>query len=169
MFTPWRLRQQGENVCVYQPTVILKPEVVSLADGVRIDSFCKIEGGLGVSIGVNAHIASFSHINGGGGNVIFGSHSGCASGVKIAGGYTDYSYLYVSAAEPDELCHTIKKVTVIGEFVVIFSNAVILPGVTVGDGAIVAAGSVVTKDVEPWTIVAGVPAKFIKHRETIGR
>ena len=52
----------------------------------------------------------------------------------------------------------------IGTDVWIGSNAVILKGVTIGDGAIVAAGAVVTKDVQPYTIVGGVPAKFIKNR-----
>ena len=47
----------------------------------------------------------------------------------------------------------------------IFSNALIMPGVTIGEGAIVLAGSVVTKDVEPWTIVGGNPAKLIKMRK----
>jgi len=42
-------------------------------------------------------------------------------------------------------------------------NCIILKGVTIGEGAIVAAGSVVTKDVLPWTIVGGNPAKFIKE------
>ena len=45
------------------------------------------------------------------------------------------------------------------------ARAIILPGVTIGEGAVVAAGSVVTKDVEPWTVVGGNPAKFIKKRE----
>lgn len=48
--------------------------------------------------------------------------------------------------------------------VFIFSNALVMPGVTVGEGAIVLAGSVVTKNVEPWTIVGGNPAKKIRER-----
>lgn len=43
-------------------------------------------------------------------------------------------------------------------------GAKIMPGVVVGEGAVVAAGAIVTKDVEPWTIVAGVPAKKIADR-----
>ena len=52
---------------------------------------------------------------------------------------------------------------VIGKNVWVGSHATILPGVTIGDGAIVAAGAVVTKDVPANTVVAGVPAKVIKY------
>ena len=45
-------------------------------------------------------------------------------------------------------------------------NAVVLPGVTIGEGAVVAAGAVVTKDVPPYSVVAGVPAKVIKKIES---
>lgn len=44
------------------------------------------------------------------------------------------------------------------------ANCIILPGVTIGEGAVVAAGSVVTKDVVPYSIVGGTPAKLIKSR-----
>ena len=44
------------------------------------------------------------------------------------------------------------------------SNVIVLQGVTIGDGAIIAAGAVVNKDVEPFSIVGGVPAKKIRNR-----
>jgi acetyltransferase-like isoleucine patch superfamily enzyme len=53
----------------------------------------------------------------------------------------------------------------IADHVWIGGNSTILQGVTIGEGAIVAAGSVVTKSVEPYTIVGGIPARFIKKRE----
>ena len=53
----------------------------------------------------------------------------------------------------------------IGNKVWIGAHATILPGVTIGDGAVVAAGAVVTKDVPSNVVVAGVPAKVIKEIE----
>ena len=53
----------------------------------------------------------------------------------------------------------------IGDNAWVGSRAIVLPGRTVGEGAVVAAGAVVTKDVAPWTVVAGNPARVIKTRE----
>ena len=52
----------------------------------------------------------------------------------------------------------------IGDDVWLGANSIVLPGVNIGEGAIVAAGSVVTKDVAAFTIVGGIPAKIIKNR-----
>ena len=54
--------------------------------------------------------------------------------------------------------------TVIEDDVWIGQRAMIRSGITVGEGAIIAMGSIVTKDVEPYTIVGGIPAKFLKNR-----
>ncbi|MBC7888322.1 MAG: acyltransferase [Ferruginibacter sp.] len=52
---------------------------------------------------------------------------------------------------------------IIEDYAWISLNATILRGVTIGEGSIVAANSVVTKDVPPYTLVAGIPAKVVKH------
>ena len=53
----------------------------------------------------------------------------------------------------------------IGDYAWICSRSIILPGITIGNGAVVASGAVVTKDVPPFTIVGGIPAKVIGRRE----
>ena len=60
---------------------------------------------------------------------------------------------------------TEKKQVTIGDDVWIGRRAIIMPGVTVGTGSIIGAGAVVTKDVPPYSVVAGVPAKVVKHRK----
>lgn len=60
--------------------------------------------------------------------------------------------------------NSINKKVVIGDRVWVGPNVIILPGVTVGDGAVLAAGCVVTRDVEPYTVVGGVPAKKVADR-----
>ena len=54
---------------------------------------------------------------------------------------------------------------IIEDYVWISARAIILPGVKIGKGAVIAAGSVVTKTVEPYSIMAGVPAKIIGKRD----
>jgi maltose O-acetyltransferase len=53
---------------------------------------------------------------------------------------------------------------IIGDRVWIGYRAIVLPGITIGDGAVVGAGAVVTKDVEPFTVIAGNPARKIGER-----
>ena len=55
--------------------------------------------------------------------------------------------------------------TTIGKYVWICSRSIILPGITVGDYAVIASGAIVTKDVPPYAIVAGIPGKIVGYRE----
>ena len=58
----------------------------------------------------------------------------------------------------------IVKETIIGRDVWIGAHAIVMTGVKIGDGAIIAAGSIITKDIEPYSINAGVPSKKIRNR-----
>lgn len=110
--------------------------------------------------------------------VAIGNYCSIAYGVTIvASGEHNYSavanYPFSARFEGDEITDTFTKGPVrIGNDVWIGARATILSGVTVGDGAVIAAGAVVTKHVPPYAIVGGVPARVIKHRfppETIAQ
>ncbi|WHU91108.1 acyltransferase [Burkholderia vietnamiensis] len=76
--------------------------------------------------------------------------------------YTLIQTLTHDPQNPDFIC--LCKPVVIEDHVWIGARAIISPGVRIGEGAVVGAGSVVTRDVEPYTIVAGNPARYIKER-----
>ncbi len=84
-----------------------------------------------------------------------GSHVDIASQVLIYNSQHDID---------SEDFHSVDKPVRIEDYAFIGPRAVILPGVTVGKGAVVAAGAVVTDNVEPFTIVGGIPAKVIRKR-----
>lgn len=108
-------------------------------------------------------------------NVIIGDNSFIGEGVILVGSTTleigrdvcISSRVVIHGASHDitspTFNYTVAPVRV-GDMAWIASDAIILPGITIGEGAVVAAGAVVTKDVEPWTVVGGNPAKFIKKR-----
>ncbi|QJD88451.1 acyltransferase [Cohnella herbarum] len=79
--------------------------------------------------------------------------TGCAISWDVVISDTDYHEIAGTSST---------KPIVIGDEVWIGCKSTILKGVTIGNGAVVAAGSVVTKDVAPHTLVAGIPAKAIK-------
>lgn len=76
--------------------------------------------------------------------------------------YTIIQTLTHDPQNPDFVC--IEKPVAIMDHAWIGTRAIILPGVTVGEGAVIAAGAVVSKDVAPYTIVAGTPARKIGER-----
>lgn len=130
------LKACGENCSFYMPIYIAGPENVELGDKVSIAPFVHIWGHGGLNIGNRVMIGSNSVI-------------------------TTLTHDY----NQDVMFGTlIKKRIVIEDDVWIGAHSTILPGITVGKGAVVGAGSVVTKDVAPYSIVVGVPARCFKFR-----
>jgi len=121
--------------------------------GVRLRRFAAVYGPETLELGSEVDIGEFVVIRAGGGVTI-------GNRVLIAA-----HAIVTSTGHPVELPRfgeCIHDRVVIGDDVWIGAGAIVLPGVTVGDGSIIAAGAVVTHDVAPRTVVAGVPAKVIK-------
>ncbi len=158
-------RHLGVHVELHEPLVILKPHRVSLGDFTRIDSFTKIEGGEGVTLGRWVHVASFAHLNAGGGTIIAEDGANFSTHSMVLGGGATPDGLTMSAAAPAYRQHVVKRVTRIGQNASVLAGAIILGGVTLHEGAIAAAGSVVTHDIPPYEIWAGVPARKMGERK----
>lgn len=125
----------GKNIKFYSGFSVRSPHNLFLEDGVCIGPKVLLDARCGLTIRKNAVIAYDAII------------------WTLNHDYNDINFCGKGA--PVE----------IGEYAWICSRSIILPGVKVGEGAIVASGAVVTKDVAPWTIVGGVPAKVIGKRE----
>lgn len=158
------------------PTIRIAPDV-KLGRDVKIFAFVNL---YGCEIGDETKVGTFVEIQKGvriGQRVKISSHTFICEGVTIE----DYVFIghgvmfindrYPRAANPDGSLQTEADwqvvPTIIRRGASIGSNATILCGVTVGEGAIVGAGSVVTRDVAPFTVVAGNPARVLRSLEQV--
>lgn len=162
-----RLKFAGKNLTIFESVIILNPEVVTIGDGTRIDDYVKLEGGLGLTLDHHIHIASFSSILGGG-SARLGAFTGLAQGARVVtGGGHPFADRFPSPPPPGDPFTRQRLHVELGAYSFVGANAVVLPGVTVGEGGVIAAGSVATKDVPAWTIVAGSPARPVRSRAPI--
>lgn len=131
------LKTCGRDPCLFMPIWIAKACNVELGERVSLNAFVHIWGDGGVVIG---------------NRVMIGSHTAI----------TTVTHDYTADCMKDTV---IRKRVVIEDDVWIGTHCVVMPGVTIGKGAVIGAGAVVTKNVPPNAIVAGVPARLIKYRE----
>ena len=135
----WGLKRMGVDmrgdVMIHRGFHIREPQKITIGSGVSIGPNVLLDGRCGLTIGDSAVIAYEAIV------------------WTLNHDYNDVSFSVKGA--PVE----------IGAYAWLCSRCVIMPGIKIGEGAVVASGAVVTKDVEPYAIVGGVPAKVIGHRE----
>ena len=129
----------------------------SLGDYSVIESFACINNAVGdVMIGDHTRIGLHNTIIG---PVTIGSHVNLAQGITV----TALNHNFEDSEKRIDEQGVSTSTVIIEDDIWIGANAVVLPGVTIGHHSVVAAGAVVTKDVPPHSLVAGVPAKVSKQ------
>lgn len=129
---------------------------VIISDGVVIEKNVQLS--KGVLIGRDSYIGPNCNIRG---NIKIGRFFLCADNVCFVGN----DHIYLEVGKPIIQSGIPKKeVTVIGDDVWLGHNVTVMRGTNIGSCSIVAAGSVVTKDIPPFSVFGGVPAKLIKKR-----
>jgi len=162
-----RLKKCGENVKIHPFSEIIKPEAIEVGNDSMLDDFAFIYGGNSIIIGRYVHIASFVSIIGGG-ELVLGDYAVLACGSRILTGTdTYYGGKRMSTALPLQQRNVIRGKVIIEKDAFIGTNAVVHPNVKIGEGAIIGSCSLVTHDIEPWSINVGIPCKKIGKRPKI--
>ncbi|MEL4106540.1 acyltransferase [Oscillospiraceae bacterium WX1] len=155
----------GQNVCLSRKASVYAPERIQIGANVRIDDFVFLSGD--IALGSHVHIAPFCSLVGGsaGAGIVMEDFSGLSGNVMIYAVSDDYSGDFMTNPTVHDCFTNVKTGEVaLRRYVIVGAGSVILPGVEIGEGAAVAAMSLVTRQLPPWKICAGIPARPLKDR-----
>ncbi len=153
-------RSFGDGVRVGLGVIVLHPQTFEIGDAVFIGEQAFLQGRPGGRCVIGAHswLGPQSYFDCR--DLELGAYVGWGPGAKVLGSEHTGEPTDAPIIQTDLAIRPVR----VGRWADIGVNAVLLPGVTVGEGAIVGAGAVVTHDVPPYAIVAGVPAKVLRYR-----
>ena len=159
------LKACGEDVFISRDVDIRRPHLITIGDHVAIDSFVVITTCLEVRSYV--HISPHCSIIGGEKcKLIMKDFSGFSAGCRIVCGSDDYKGNgLINPTVPKNYRTTTHSVVTMEKFATLGTGVIVHPGVTIGEGAVSGSGSVVTKDLKPWGIYVGSPARWVKERD----
>lgn len=159
-----KLASCGAMTGISRHARIYQPEHVSLGRGCRIDDFVYLNAGAETEIGDRVHIACHCTLTGGG-VLVLESYVGLATGVRVLTGTEDHhGESLTNPCIPEEFWHPKRGKVVLRKHALIYANVVIIPGVEIGEGAVVGSGCVVRKNLAPWRVYAGEQCRPVKAR-----
>lgn len=158
------LKKCGEGIRIMPLAKVANPGVVELDDFCRLRDFVFIWGGQGVKIGkhtdVQPHVVVW-----GGGKLKVGDRVSIGPGsVLLTAVYSHLEGLKMVDGLGDGSAKALYGELVINDDVYIGANCTLMPDITIGEGAVIGAGSFINKDAEPWGIYVGSPAKKVGVR-----
>lgn len=157
------LKSIGKNVKISRKASFYGASQISIGNNVRIDDFCILSGN--ITIGNHIHISAYVALYGALG-IELNDYTGISPRATIYSAMDDFSGNYLIGPIHDE-----SKTNVTGgkvclkHFVQIGCNSVVFPNLTIEEGTVVGACSLVRKSLPAWGIYTGIPAKFLKARK----
>jgi galactoside O-acetyltransferase len=150
---------------IYPTCRIVGGEAFSIGEHSQIDDFVFLNAGKMCRIGRFVHISSFVSVIGGG-TLVIDDFSGLSAGCRVITGTDDYLGPFLTNPTiPREFTNPQVSSVTIARHVIVGTNAVIFPGITIGEGAAVGACAVVRRDLPAWGVYAGEPLRKIGERD----
>lgn len=154
----------GRGTTIYPLARVVHPENLFLGEHSTIDDFVFLNAGIRTTIGRYVHIACHVSVIGGG-ELDVGDYAVLATGARVLTATDTFADgARMSTHLPPEFRHVRMAKVTISRDAFVGANAVVMPGVTLGEGAVAAAGAVITKNLSAWTVYAGVPAREVGLR-----
>jgi acetyltransferase-like isoleucine patch superfamily enzyme len=158
------LARQGVNVTIYPGARLVGCDRIRIGSNVIIDDLVFIGPHAELSIGNYVHISAHASIAGGG-RCVIADFVSIANGARILTGSDDFGGGgLINSTIPAELRAVERGAVTLESHVALGVNVVVLPNVTIGEGAALGAGSVVTESLAPWFVYVGAPARPLKPR-----
>jgi len=157
----------GENVFLSDKASYYNCANIRIGCHVRVDDFCVLSAGKGgIVLGDFIHVAVYTSLIGQG-RIELADFSNLSSRVAVYSSNDDYSgAALTNPMVPEIYSNVIQTDVLVGKHVIVGSGSVILPGVTLHEGSVIGALSLVNADCERFSVYAGIPAKRIKARKT---
>jgi acetyltransferase-like isoleucine patch superfamily enzyme len=159
------LKSYGKNVKISRFARIYNPQSIEIGNHVRIDDFCILSASSNEFI-INdyVHISAGAYLYGASG-LFIDSFSNISAGVKLYTVNDDYSGESLIGPTVLEKYRNVHKLPIlIGKYVVIGCNTVVLPGSIITDGVAIGSNSLVKGSLRSWKIYGGTPVRYLKDR-----
>lgn len=157
------LKSCGKNVLISRKTSVYGAENISIGDNVRVDDFCILSGR--ITLGNHIHVSAYAALYGAEMGIEVGDYVSISSRTSIYAVSDDYSGEFMTNPTLPERFRGVTSAPVrIGKHAIIGASSVVLPGVTVGEGASFGAFSLIKENCAGWWMYAGIPVKKVKER-----
>ena len=160
----------GTNVSISNDVILHNPQNIMLGDNVRIDAHCMLIAGVNTKIifGSYIHIGAGTYMFGNSGNITLEDYSGTSSRCALYTSNDDYVEGYMTNPMVEDKYKKVKIGDItLKKHVIVGCCTVILPNIILEHATSVGAHSLVKKSTQPFDLVLGAPAKFVKKRKNV--